>query len=81
MQAFQAAERLILQLIRDWMGRPGLRRELLKLDDAYRAAGADSRIAEAMDVHPAEWFIAEPSYYPVWRRDSAWLGHAPVLAK
>jgi pimeloyl-ACP methyl ester carboxylesterase len=71
---------LILQLIRDWMGAPGLRRELVKLREAYRAAGADVYIAEAMDVHPAEWY-RQPNYYPVWGETSAWLGHAPALVR
>ena len=71
---------LILQLIRDWLGAPGLRRELVKLGEAYRAAGADCQIGEAMDVHPAEWY-RQPNYYPVWEQTSAWLGHAPVLAR
>ncbi|HLH21684.1 MAG TPA: alpha/beta fold hydrolase [Chloroflexota bacterium] len=78
-QAFQGRV-LILQLIRDWMGAPGLRRELVKLDEAYRAAGADTHIAEAMDVHPAEWY-RQPNYYPVWEETSAWLGHAPVAVR
>ncbi len=71
---------LILQLIRDWMGAPGLRRELSKLNDAYRAAGADSRLVEVMDVHPAEWY-RQPNYYPVWDETAAWLGHAPILTR
>jgi pimeloyl-ACP methyl ester carboxylesterase len=71
---------LILQLIRDWMGAPGLRRELVRLDEAYRAAGADSRVVEVMDVHPAEWY-RQPNYYPVWEATSAWLGQAPVLVR
>ncbi|HEY7064638.1 MAG TPA: alpha/beta fold hydrolase [Chloroflexota bacterium] len=71
---------LILQLIRDWMGAPGLRRELVKLNEAYRAAGAASRTVEVMDVHPAEWY-RQPNYYPVWAKTSAWLGHAPALVR
>ena len=78
-RAFQGSV-LILQLIRDWMGAPGLRRELVKLEEAYRAAGAAVRIAEAMDVHPAEWY-RQPNYHPVWEETSAWLRHAPVLAR
>jgi pimeloyl-ACP methyl ester carboxylesterase len=78
-QGFQGSV-LILQLIRDWMGAPGLRRELIKVDEAYRAAGADSRIAEVMDVHPAEWY-RQPNYYPVWEETSSWLGHAPMLVR
>jgi pimeloyl-ACP methyl ester carboxylesterase len=78
-QAFRGSV-LILQLIRDWMGAPGLRRELVKLDEAYRAAGADCQIAEAMDVHPAEWY-RQPNYFPVWEQTTAWLGHAPALVR
>ena len=78
-QAFHGSV-LILQLIRDWMGAPGLRRELVKLDESYRAAGADSRIAAVMDVHPAEWY-RQPNYSPVWEATSAWLDQAPVLAR
>jgi pimeloyl-ACP methyl ester carboxylesterase len=78
-QAFQGSV-LILQLIRDWMGAPGLRRELVKLAEAYRAAGGDSQIGEAMDVHPAEWY-RQPNYQPVWEQTSTWLGHAPALVR
>ncbi len=71
---------LILQLIRDWFGAEGLRRELTRLDEAYRAAGAESRLAEAMDVHPAEWF-RQPDYHPVWEQTSAWLEQSPALVQ
>ena len=71
---------LILQLIRDWLGGAGLRRELVKLDQAYRAVGADSQLVEVMDVHPAEWY-RQPNYCPVWEVTSGWLGHAPALVR
>jgi pimeloyl-ACP methyl ester carboxylesterase len=64
---------LILQLIRGWSGAGGLRRGLIQLDEAYRAAGAESQLIEAMDVHPAEWF-KQPNYLPVYEITSRWLG-------
>ncbi|HZU06826.1 MAG TPA: alpha/beta fold hydrolase [Chloroflexota bacterium] len=63
---------LILQLIRGWSGGAGLRRALVQLDEAYRAAGAESQLLEVMDVHPAEWF-KQPDYSRVFEATSAWL--------
>lgn len=77
-QAFRGRV-LILQMILDWMGGVGLRRNLIKLADDYRAAGADCQLVEAMAVHPAEWF-KQPDYAPVWRETSAWLQQAAVSA-
>ncbi len=68
---------LILQLVRGWSGGAGLRRALINLDEAYRAAGADSRLVEAMDVHPAEWF-KQPDYDPVLRETTEWLAQDPA---
>jgi pimeloyl-ACP methyl ester carboxylesterase len=68
---------LILQLVRGWSGGAGLRRVLINLDEAYRAAGADSKLVEAMDVHPAEWF-KQPDYHPVLRETTAWLAEDPA---
>jgi pimeloyl-ACP methyl ester carboxylesterase len=71
---------LILQLIRGWSGAGGLRRALTQLDEAYRAAGAESQVAEVMDVHPAEWF-KQPDYSPVFAATSAWLGEGAAVAR
>ena len=71
---------LILQMIRDWMGGEGLHRNLVRLDEAYRAAGAESLAQEVMEVHPAEWF-KQPDYEPVWSATSAWLGVMPAVAR
>ncbi len=76
-RAFQG-QVLILQLVRGWSGGSGLRRALVNLDEAYRAAGADSRLVEAMDVHPAEWF-KQPDYLPVLRETVAWLAQDPAV--
>jgi hypothetical protein len=69
---------LILQLVRGWSGGSGLRRALVNLDEAYRAAGAESRLVEAMDVHPAEWF-KQPDYLPVLQETAAWLAQDPAV--
>jgi pimeloyl-ACP methyl ester carboxylesterase len=71
---------LILQLIRGWSGADGLRRALIQLDEAYRAAGADSQVAEVMDVHPAEWF-KQPDYSPVFTATSAWLAEGSAVLR
>jgi len=69
---------LILQLVRGWSGAGGIRRVLVNLADAYRAAGAEAQLAEAMDVHPAEWF-KQPDYHPVLRETTAWLAQNPAV--
>jgi pimeloyl-ACP methyl ester carboxylesterase len=71
---------LILQLIRGWSGTGGLRRNLRDLADAYRAAGAEVQLAEAMDVHPAEWF-KQPDYSRVLAETSAWLNQDAAVAR
>jgi hypothetical protein len=76
-RAFQG-QVLILQLVRGWSGAGGLRRNLVSLSEAYGAAGADSRLVEAMDVHPAEWF-KQPDYAPVLRETTAWLTADPAI--
>jgi pimeloyl-ACP methyl ester carboxylesterase len=68
---------LILQLVRGWSGAGGLRRALINLADAYGAAGAEAHLAEAMDVHPAEWF-KQPDYQPVLRETTNWLAQGPA---
>jgi hypothetical protein len=70
---------LIAQFLRGWSGGSGLRRELVRLDEAYRAAGADSRLVEPMEVHPSEWF-RQPDYPSVWAATSEWLAAQPVPA-
>jgi len=78
-QAFRGRV-LLLQLILDWMGGAGLRRNLVKLAEDYRAAGADCQLVEAMAVHPAEWF-KQPDYAPVWQETTTWLQQATVAAR
>jgi len=71
---------LILQLIRGWSGAGGLRRALRDLADAYRAAGAEVHLAEAMDIHPADWF-KQPDYSRVLEETSAWLNQGAAVAR
>ena len=71
---------LILQLIRGWSGGAGLRRALINLAEAYRAAGADCQLVEVMNVHPGEWF-KQPDYSRVLVETSAWLRQAAVPAR
>jgi len=71
---------LILQLIRGWSGAGGLRRNLRDLADAYRAVGAEVHLAEAMDVHPADWF-KQPDYSRVLAETSAWLNQDAAVAR
>jgi pimeloyl-ACP methyl ester carboxylesterase len=68
---------LIVQILRGWSGGAGLRRELIRLHEAYRQAGAESELVEALDVHPSEWY-RQPEYARVWTETSRWLALEPA---